>query len=176
MSTATLLPPGFDLADDVTDSLPTDTAPHACKEPGCSNGVVKPARGRMPSYCPEHKRTDSRARNTSKSRVSNKSWSRAAEIEELLNQMLGYTILPVFMFNQTDATILSQNGPKVLHELIELAKDDKNLQRVLETLATPGKYGPLTIAILGMVYPLAVNHKFIPDFTGMFSSDSEGGD
>jgi hypothetical protein len=162
VSTAIALPPELlaDLKEPAT-TAEQDTAPLVCQFDGCTNGVTKPARGATPKFCPEHK--GSRSRSTGgKSSVSNKSWPRAKEIETILNQTLGYATIPVAFFNVDDAAILGARGPKVIHELVELAKDDKNLQNALVMIATPGKYGPITAAVLGLVVPILANHKLIP--------------
>lgn len=161
MSTAIALPPELleDLKEPAT-SADQDTAPLVCQFDGCTNGVTKPARGATPKFCPEHK--GARRPSGSKSSVSNKSWPRAKEIETILNQTLGYATIPVAFFNVDDAEIIGAKGPKVIHELVELAKDDKNLQNALVMIATPGKYGPITAAVLGLVVPILANHHLIP--------------
>lgn len=175
MSTAIALPPELlaDLKEPVT-TAEQDTAPLVCQFDGCTNGVTKPARGATPKFCPEHK--GARRPSGGKSPVSNKSWPRAKEIETILNQTLGYLTIPVAFVNAEDAGILGARGPKVIHELVELAKDDKNLQHALVMIATPGKYGPITAAVLGLVVPILANHKLIPAAGAAIFDILEGGE
>lgn len=150
----------FDLDVDPDTEPPssTDTPPARCQQDGCTNGVVKPARGRTPKYCPEHKTPD--ARTTSRSKASGKSWPKAAEVEAHLTEVLVFTGKGVGWLNEIDGLILQTQGPAVIHELVELAKDDKTLQKYLLWLASPGKYGPLTMACGSLIIPILANHNF----------------
>ena len=150
-----------DIAPDFPE-VPEDKAPAACQEPGCTNALVKPARGRMPKYCPEHKGV--RGTN-SRSATSGKSWSDAREVETLLtNYVIGIGTGVKFL-NEADGTVIVMSGPAVVHELVELAKSDKNLQKYLLWFATPGKYGPLLLAVGGVALPILANHDMIPKFS-----------
>lgn len=150
----------FLVTDEVDESFGTptnDEAPLVCHEPGCTNPVVKPARGRTPKFCPEHK-SGSRS-NTTKSKASGKSWPRAVEIEtHLSNTITTLGGLTGHFYDATDGELIQEHGPKIIHELVELAKDDKNLQRWLIWLSAPGKYGPLASSVMALAVPLYLNH------------------
>jgi len=158
IDTATL-PAVFDL--DVDPDLlgaSADAAPNRCGQDGCTNGVTKPARGRSPKYCDDHKATD--ARTTSRSKASGKSWPKAAEVEKHLTDSLVLAGKGISFLNEVDGFILQTNGPAVIHELVELAKDDKTLQKYLLWIASPGKYGPLAMACSALIIPILANHNF----------------
>lgn len=139
-----------------------DTAPIACEVEGCTNGVTKPSRGRPSKFCDEHK--TSKARNPP-SATSGKRWTEAVEVEKLLaNYVIGIGTGIKFV-NEFDGTTIVDNGPAVVHELVELAKSDKNLQKYLMWFATPGKYGPLLLALGGVAIPILANHDMIPKFS-----------
>ena len=143
-----------------------DKAPLACAEPGCGNGVVKPARGRTPKFCDDHKAGKSQQSN--RSATSGKSWPRATEVENILLQgiagvSVGLMLVPAFA---EDGAVLDEKLPAVIHELVELAKTDRRLRKYLEYLATPGKYAPLTLACISVVIPIMANHNLIPNLTG----------
>lgn len=158
-----------------SDLRDSEKAPNRCNYPDCLNPVLRTGKGgRPPKYCPEHK--DKRAPKTAgaRSATSGKSWNRASEIEGILNRYvagLGWTIQLV---NPVDGKIVADGGPAVIHELVELAKDDTRLRKPLEALATPGKYGPLGIAVLAVVMPMLANHGLLPQF--QISGLTEGGE
>lgn len=165
-----------DIEEDIAPVVPSaedDSAPLRCQHPGCTNGIVKPARGRTPKYCEDHK-TPSARNGGNRSKASGKTWARAVEVETHLTK---YTTLIALALGgaafsigdenlsktlAADASVVATKAPPVVHELVELAKDDRNLQRVLESLAAPSKYSGLTMAVIGLVVPLLGNHGFIP--------------
>jgi hypothetical protein len=155
----------FELSEtDIAPDFPAseDKAPLACEYTGCTNAIIKPARGRVPKFCPDHKNNKG---TNSRSATSGKSWSEAREVESLLtNYVIGIGTGVKFL-NETDGTIIVLSGPAVVHELVELAKSDKNLQKYLTWFATPGKYGPLLLALGGVVIPILANHDMIPKFS-----------
>lgn len=156
-----------DIAPDISASK--DQAPgKLCEKLACSNTVTKPARGRTPKFCDEHKQVGG---GSSRSATSGKSWGAAKEVESLLLDYVGFVSTGLMFVNKEDAIIVSERAPKVVTELVELAKTDKYLQRYLMWIATPGKYGPLTIAVGSLVLPLMANHNMLPKF-----SIPEGGD
>lgn len=146
------------LPDFAATSRATDTEPVRCQEPGCTNEVIKPARGRTPKFCPEHKRTVGKGATRS-------SWPRAAEIEKLLNTYIlgigGGLTLTKF---KADGEVLVLHGSGVVHEVVELARSDKKLRHVLELLATPGRYGPLALAVMPLILGVMANHQLLPQF------------
>lgn len=142
-----------------------DSPPLACQHDGCGNGVVKPARGRTPKFCDEHK---GKPAQSNRSATSGKSWPRAVEVENILCQgiagvSMGLMLVPSMA---DDGLVLDEKMPAVIHELIELAKTDRRLRKYLEYLATPGKYAPLTLACISVVIPIMANHNLIPNLTG----------
>lgn len=150
-----------DIAPDISASK--DEAPgKLCEKLACTNTVTKPARGRTPKFCDEHKGVGG---NSSRSTTSGKSWGAAKEVESLLQDYVGFIATGLMFVNPEDAAIVSDKAPKVVTELVELAKTDKYLQRYLMWFATPGKYGPLTIAVGSLVIPIMANHNMFPKFS-----------
>lgn len=159
MSTETIDLEFSDLTDAAPDiSVAPDIAPLMCHEPGCTNSVVKPPRGRTPRYCPEHK-SGARVSANNKSRASGKTWTRATEIETHLKSSIA-TIgnLTEHFLDATDGQLIKEYSPDIIHELVELAKDDKKLQDWLVWLSAPGKYGPLIMATMPLVTGIYFNH------------------
>jgi len=78
--------------------------------------------------------------------------------------------------NPTDGRIVADGGPAVVHELVELAKTDSALRKPLELLATPGKYGPLTLAVAGVILPIMANHGLLPQFEFPHLTPESGAD
>ena len=148
---------------DAEPATPDDAAPLACGDPGCTNGITKPARGRTPKYCDDHK--GGKANRNPPSATSGKGWREAREIEALLNQYVIGIGTGVTFVNKFDGEVIVTSGPAVVHELVELAKSDKNLQKYLTWLATPGKYGPLLLALGGVAIPILANHDVLPKFS-----------
>lgn len=154
------LPDTDEPADFINPSA--DVEPLLCAEPGCLNEVIKPARGRTPKYCPEHKAGTHSATGGSTRRAGNRGWAKAGEVEAGLTQLVEWTGLGVGFLNREDGTIIQKGGPDLVHALVELAKDDRELRKYLEWIAAPGKYGPLTMAALAIVIPILANHGLIP--------------
>lgn len=154
----------FELKDnDIAPAIKSregDTAPLLCQHPGCTNAVTKPARGRTPRFCDEHKTT--RTGTGSRSATSGKSWVRATEIENILTQYVKGIGAGLSLLNAVDGSVIAEGGPAVIHELVELAKTDKNIRKYLEWLATPGKYAPLTLATMSVALPILANHNMLP--------------
>jgi hypothetical protein len=171
---STSLGEAFVVPDDTPPLIPaavaaeSDSAPQRCQLPGCTTAVTKPARGRTPKFCDEHK--GSKAGPGSTKGISGKSWPRATEIENLLtNYIIGLSFGVAFV-NAEDGVIIREKAPAVVHELVVLAVDDRNLRRYLEWLATPGKYAPLTMACFSLIFPILQNHGFVDRLmVGMFS-------
>lgn len=156
------MPSAVDLPDVELDDMPDlsanlDTSPLVCAEPGCTNPIVKPARGRTPTRCEEHK--NRKAAGANKSKASGKSWPKATEVESHLTNSLKTigSLSAHFMADPFYGEHLAEAGPAVVAELVELAKDDRTLQRWLTFLAAPGKYGPLTSSILALVSPMILH-------------------
>lgn len=154
------------LNDIPSDLRDTDSAPLRCNHPGCLNPVVRTGKGgRPPKSCDEHRgKRASTTPNGSKSSVSGKSWARAGEIESILKEYVSYLGLGIQLVNPADGKIIADGGPNVVHELVELAKTDSRFRKPLEMLATPGKYGPLVLALMGVLIPLLANHGLMPQF------------
>lgn len=163
-------PQAFELPPELASEGPADLADHdtppaRCTEDGCTDAVVRTGKGgRPPKKCPKHK--DSRGgRNpapNNRSGTSGKSWPRATEVETILSRYVGGLGYGIRLVNPEDGRIIADNGPAVIHELVELAKTDTQLRKPLELLATPGKYGPLTLAIGAVVVPILANHGLLP--------------
>lgn len=147
---------------DLLDHASSDELPgKVCKEPDCTNVIDKPARGRTPDYCPEHKPTSHKATGTT-ARSNNGGWAKYAECEKVLNDLFKYAGMGLMMVNQADGSAVAEGGPAVAHELVELGKTDRKIRKYLEQIAAPGKYGPLMFAVAGMVVPILANHHLIP--------------
>lgn len=149
--------PDEDIPPDIPP--PDDAEPSRCQFDGCSNSVVKPARGRTPKYCPDHRKQT----GTSSGRRS-AGWSAADDIERILNRYFTGLAFTVTLVNPTDGSIIAEGSEAVVHELVELGRQDKTWRKYLEMLAKPGKYGPLTIASATIIIPIMANHGLLPQF------------
>lgn len=181
MSAATLEVLSLDVLDLPAATTGTDKAPGVCATDGCSNGVPKPAggRGRPPKFCDEHKGGKGAPKqdgfNTARSPLSGKSWPRAAEVETLLTQYVNGLGIALSFVHEKDGQVIVAGGPDVVHELVELAKDERSLRKYLEWLTTPGKYAPLTLAVAGIAIPLLSNHGLIQiDLSKILGSKAGG--
>lgn len=146
-----------------TDSGADDIRPLICNFPGCVNGIVRTGKGgRPPRYCEEHKGV--KRTTTAKSATSNKSWSEAVEVENLLNKYVVGLGTGIRLINPEDGRIIATGGPAVVHEIVELAKTDTKIREPLIWLTRPGKYSPLFIASLGLLLPILANHGLLPQF------------
>jgi hypothetical protein len=155
-----------------TDIAPTisaagDKAPLRCQVNGCTTAVTKPARGRTPKFCENHKNQG----NGSRSSTSGKSWTRAVEIETLLTQYVIGVGTGIRLLNAADGLVIVEGGPAIIHELVELAKTDTKIRKYLEWLAAPGKYAPITLALMGVALPIMANHNLLPQFTVNIPTD-----
>jgi len=153
----------FDAAKASSDG---DTPPGRCHVEGCMNPVGTTPTGRTAKYCDEHKRAANRPGGSSAGprakTTRNGSWARAAEIERALNTYIAGISTVIQIVNEEDGKIIAAGGPDVVAALVQLGRDDKKIRRALELAATPGKYGPLVMAILGIAFPIAVNHGLVP--------------
>jgi hypothetical protein len=135
-----------------SDSVFDDSPPNIPdSEPG-ADGTPKPKRGRPPKD-PNAAPTVRKPRNP---------WPGAEETERQLTTLVEGAAFLVGMANAFDGETLAKGGPAIVHELVELAKTDKTLRKYLEISATPGKYGPLTIACISVALPIVINHNLIP--------------
>lgn len=166
-------------ADDKAPDLSVGTnTEHLCGKPGCPNEVTKPAKGPYSKYCDEHRGTRA-ARGTGGNRTSytRKSWGRAGDVEKSLTtyvQLLGGAVTFV---DAKDGTAVTKYGPAVVHEIVELAREDMRIRKYLELLSTPGKYGPLVFALASMALPILANHGLVPqiivNLTALGGSENE---
>lgn len=163
------LPPDLDLgAEDVAPNIPSVTVTGAstdapfCGKDGCTNHVTKPAKGPYPKYCDDHRGTRNRTGTTTRS--NNAGWANAAVVEQSLVRYMGLIGTGIGFIYPDDGTVIVKQGPDVAHELVELGKVDRRLRRYLDIIATPGKYGPLVMAVAGMVLPIMANHDLLPRF------------
>lgn len=148
------------------DSAAKDKAPGICAADGCQNGVIKPAggRGRPPKFCPEHKGGAGKPQEnfaSSKSSLSGKAWPKAAEVETLLTRYVHGLGIALSFVHEKDGEVIILGGPDVVHELVELAKDERDLRKYLEWLTAPGKYSGLALAVAGVAIPIMSNHGLI---------------
>lgn len=166
----------FEIAPELLDSpsakMPDDKAPIRCHSEGCTNEVVKPARGRTPKYCPEH--TASKPQRST-------GWKNSAEIESVLSNYVRGLGSGLKIINQVDGAVIVDSGPAVVHELVVLARTNMKLRKYLLWLSAPGKYAPLVIASAAVIIPIAANHNLLPTFFIDLSDNdvtvkSEGGE
>lgn len=166
------LPEQFQPGNDIPPTAfgSSDKAPVRCQFDGCTNSVTKPAKGPTSKYCTEHKVNKGASSST---RVSGASWPRAGEVETALTRYAQLIGGGVTFINAVDGETVTKHGPAVSHELVELGRVDKRLRGWLETIAIPGKYGPLALAVAGMVLPIMANHGLIPAFVIGVSTDNQ---
>lgn len=141
-----------------SESTENDTAPLRCEIDGCHNTLTYSGRGRRPKRCDEHKR------NTGDGKRSSGNWSRANEVENALSKYVDGIAFGIKMIHPADGEVIAVGGPAIAHELVELGRIDKTWRKTLERCAAPGKYGPLTLASLGVLLPIMVNHGLLPQF------------
>lgn len=186
--TATAPPRDFDPTPDsmFMESGESDPAPNRddkptklCAEPGCSNPSALTPTGRQGKYCEVHKKSNSGTK-ASKPTQNRTKWAKAPEVENALNQLTNFLALGVAGLAVSadsdalalDAQVLNKGMPKVNHELVELAKNDPSFQKYLNWLASPGKYGALTMASLAVIVPILGNHNLIPGLPALFGAGS----
>lgn len=168
--------------DGAPDLRDIDTPPNRCNHPGCTDAVVRTGKGgRPPKYCPAHKDNRNRGKGTAtggRSNVSGKTWGRAVEVETILTKYVAGLGWAIQLVNPKDGKVVADGGPAVVHELVELAKTDTRLRKPLEFVATPGKYGPLSLALLAVIAPIMANHGLLPQFQvpGLTPDTSSGGE
>lgn len=146
-------------ADDLPPEPSLDIAPLVCAYEGCTNGLTKPARGRTPKFCDEHKKTGS---TPSGKRAAN--WPMASTVESVLIKYLNGLGGAVSFINPVDGSLIASGAENVAHEVVELARADKKLKAFLEKIATPGKYGGVALAVAPIVIGILVNHNILPQF------------
>lgn len=157
----------FELPDDDVPDFAAETpfpatgdkAPLRCTAEGCTNTVEWSGKGRKPKFCEEHKPRRAASQNTGRG-----AWPKAGEVETLLN---GYVTIAGAGLQYTvafgaDGEALMATGPAIVHEVVELARNDKKLRNILEKMATPGRYGPLAMAVFPLVLAVLVNHNLLP--------------
>ncbi len=155
-----------------------------CAEPGCSNPSALTPTGRQGKYCEAHKKSNSGSAAKSKPTQSRSKWAKAPEVEQALNTLTNFLAMGVAGLAMStesdalalDAQVLSKGMPKVNHELVELAKVDPSFQKYLNWLASPGKYGALTMASLAVIVPILGNHNLIPGLPALFGAGSATSD
>ena len=62
----------------LTNDTTADAVPIMCNEPGCMNSIDKPARGRTPKFCVEHKPSTRTPQPRGTNRGVGESWGRRA--------------------------------------------------------------------------------------------------
>lgn len=141
--------------------LDTD-APPVIPEP--ADAAPKRGRGRPPGA------------KTGSGKPRGPSWAKAASVEKSLNEFVGLAAAGLVFVNREDSRIIAEGGPRIVHELVELAKVEPALRRYLELSAAPGKYGPLIVATLAVIIPVMVNHNLIPQVAMFGMNNAAGGD
>lgn len=177
-STPTLAVPLSDEAWDAAASSGADALPDPTDNTGAGNGKFcevcgKPLHGRQRKRCDEHARDTNSTTGTKSQGVPGRrrGWKDAGRVESNLSELVttiagGLLFLPDGSPLQKDGATLYTFGPKVAHELVVLADDDPRMRKILERLAAPGRYGPLVIALGGLMLGLAANHGLLPKAVG----------
>jgi len=171
-------PPDHSFWNDDSDK---DSAPKRCAEPGCSNPVGETPTGRKAKFCEEHKDAKNRSGNAPKAgpRKARSTWAEKSRVQDALNQLVFFGSAGLQVINKIDGQIVAQGGPAVVQALVDLAEQDKQIRKYLDFLAKPGKYGPLTLAVAGIVIPILANHGLLPkilvDLSGNDSTGSANG-
>lgn len=91
--------------------------------------------------------------------VARTSGDRIKERSEALNGIgqLGQAGL-VAIKQFADAGAIGIHGPRIAHEVAELAEDNERVAQILEPLLQAGPYTGLLMAVLPMVMQIGVNH------------------
>lgn len=140
--------------------------PKACSVEGCENDAAPTPTGRTGKYCFEHGTRDRKpteSRRSSGTRAP--AWAKASEVENALNLIFKFGGAAVVAIDAVDGHAIADGGPAISKALVDLGRTDKKVRRYLEMMAAPGKYGPLTIAVAGVVVPILANHGMIPTFS-----------
>lgn len=149
------------------DSDVAPKRPKSCAIDGCENEVQLTPTGRQGKYCAEHGSKDrnpseSGSRRSSGTRLP--SWAKAGEVENALNLIFKFGGAAIQAVNVADGQIIQNGGPAISKALVDLGRTDKRVRKYLEMMSAPGKYGPLTLAVAGVVVPIMVNHGVFPTF------------
>lgn len=81
--------------------------------------------------------------------------------------------LAVGMVNEADGRVIADGSDKVVEELINLARVDIRIRKLLIKLAAPGKYGPLLLAVSPILIGIAANHNLLPQFKIAVNPETE---
>lgn len=150
----------------------SDKAPKRCAEPGCTNSTGTTPTGRRAKYCDVHKSASDRSGNAPKgTRTRRSGWAEKEAVRASLTQFVTFAGAGLSVINKADGQIIANGGPNIVNALVDLAEDDKNIRKYLNFAAKPGKYGPLTLAVLGVVIPVMANHNLLPTFLVDLSGD-----
>lgn len=162
-----------------TDSLPSRPSQDGNICPVCGEPILSTGRGRPAKMHPECRKSSGSAdKNSSPASAPRKSagnWPMAATVENALNDLFSYAGMGLTLVNPADGSAVAAGGPAVSKALVDLGRTDKKLRRYLEMVATPGKYGPLILASLGIIVPVMVNHNLIPQIQLFGNVPTEGG-
>ena len=152
-------PKAFELGnDDIPPDRGNDTAPLRCQFDGCQNAVTKPARGRTPKFCDEHRGTVNKG-------AKSPGWAKASQVEQVLCKYFDAVGMAISLVNPADGRVIAKGSDAVAHEIVELARSDTKLRKYLEKLTAPGKYGPLMLACAPIIFGIAANHNLLPQFS-----------
>ncbi len=93
-----------------------------------------------------------------------RSWPQEKSVATALKAYFDSLGLMVGMVNEADGKIIAEGSDKVVEELINLARVDIKIRKLLIKLAAPGKYGPLLLAVSPILIGVAANHNLLPQF------------
>lgn len=151
--------PNSEIPDD--DAPPDRNAGAICQFPGCDIPVTKPARGRSPKFCDEHRGTKSGSGAASGSSLPN--WSKAPTVQAALEKYFNGLAFAIQLVNPEDGRIIASGSADVATALVNLGRQDKQWRKWLEKASAPGKYGELMLALgFGIVVPIMANHGLLP--------------
>ena len=98
-------------------------------------------------------------------------WAAAEETRRNLYLLVEGASYVVGLADAFDGEVIERGGPAIVDALIDLARTDKRLRRYLELTAAPGKYGPLTMAVMGVALPIVIHHGLAPKIPALFRTN-----
>lgn len=156
-------------APPVRDGGNNDAEPLRCQHPGCTNSVTKPARGRTPKFCDDHKSTSPKSTGTRQA-----SWPKAEQVQTALAFYLSLMGAGVSFIDPFDGRCIAKGKDDVAREIVTLCRPNSKARKVLEAIALPGRYADLAAALVPVIVPMLAHHNLIPQLViPMIVSDPE---
>lgn len=134
-----------------------------CTEPGCNNRLQYSGRGRRPTKCAIHKRSNATRKTGTRTRKASAPDYRPG-IMGLLQLPAG--VLAIAGLNKpelaADAATITVYGPPIAEALNDLAYERPEIAAVLDRVLAVGPYGALIAAVAPMALQILCNHGAIP--------------